>query len=271
LIFENEFFKPDEWDYSPEWKVKFEKIIKDYGMLTVDDKKKLDKMDWWRFLMNHDIPQKDLDIREYSDSTDFGESIRFVSAYAALAEYAESNENNEMDYKIEGGNSKLATALSEKTGLEKIKLNHKAVSVNYETKVTVVCSNGQRFEADSLICAIPTYSISKISWNPLLPQNKIDAINALQYSRINKSATIFKERFWKDESFSIITDSFAHYFYHGTKYQSSERGVLISYSIGDKADMLSHLKGDEKEKTITDSLYPAFGDVGHLIENNINY
>src|SRR6187399_2504725 len=88
LIYDNKFYQPTEWDFSPEWKVKFEKIIADYQTMTDDQKKVLDKMDWWRFLMNNDIPQKDLELREYSDSTDFGESLRFVSAYAALAEYA---------------------------------------------------------------------------------------------------------------------------------------------------------------------------------------
>lgn len=34
------------------------------------------------------------------NSTDFGESLRHVSAYAALGEYAESNTTNEMDKKL---------------------------------------------------------------------------------------------------------------------------------------------------------------------------
>lgn len=39
----------DEWDYSADWNMKFEKIIKDYGPTTEADKTALDKMDWWRF------------------------------------------------------------------------------------------------------------------------------------------------------------------------------------------------------------------------------
>ena len=94
----------------------------DYANYTEADKKRLDKTDWWRFLMNNGISQKDLDLREYADSTDFGESIRFVSAYAALAEYAESDETNEMDYKAKGGNQMIAKKLEEKIGYENIKL-----------------------------------------------------------------------------------------------------------------------------------------------------
>ncbi len=92
MIYDNVYYPRGGWDYSAEWNAKFDQIIKDYDRLTEEDKIKLDKMDWWRFLVNNGIEPRDLDIREYLDSTDFGESIRFVSAYAALAEYTESSE-----------------------------------------------------------------------------------------------------------------------------------------------------------------------------------
>lgn len=272
LIYDNKFFKPDEWDYSPEWKLKFEKIISDYANYTESDKKKLDKTDWWRFLMNNGISQKDLDLREYADSTDFGESIRFVSAYAALAEYAESDETNEMDFKAKGGNHNISKALAEKIGYENIKLGSKVNSVSYNSGINVTCDNGTVYKCDKLICTIPTFSISKINWDPALPLYKRDAIDQLQYSRINKSATLFKEKFWKDESFSIVTDTFSHYFYHATKNQNDNKGVLISYAIGDKADILSRLKKEEREKVVAESLSSAFGNnVMDLIEDNVNY
>jgi len=271
LIYKGEFFKPGEWDYSPEWKVKFEKILADYKYLTDADKVRLDKMDWWRFLMNHDIPDRDLDIREYADSTDFGESIRFVSAYSALAEYAESNEYNEMDFKVKGGNSLIAESMADKVGRDIILTDHKVTDINSSGKISVKCSNGKNFTADMLICTVPTFAMSKINWSPALPPEKIDAINALQYSRIIKSATVFRERFWKDEEFSILTDSYTHYFYHATKNQKSPKGVLITYAVGDKADILSQMSEEHRIKIITDTLKTAVGDVSGYIEKNINY
>ncbi|MEO8211028.1 MAG: NAD(P)/FAD-dependent oxidoreductase [bacterium] len=271
LIYDNKFFTPDEWDYSAEWKEKYDKILKDYFNLNNEDKIKLDKIDWWRFLMNNDISQRDLDIMEFSNSTDFGESIRFVSAYAALAEYAESSDTNEMDFKAKGGNDKIIKALADKIGADNIKLNNKVDSIEYSPGIKIHCTNGNRYECNKLICALPTFSISKINWNPALPREKIDAINELQYCRINKSATLFKEKFWKDEAFSIITDTFSHYFYHATKNQNDSKGVLISYAIGDKADILSRLNKPGREIMVAQSLEAAFGDVTNLIENNVNY
>ncbi len=254
-----------------EWKVKYKKILEDYAKYTDADKEILDKMDWWRFLMNNDIPQRDLDIMEYANSTDFGESIRVVSAYAALDEYAKSNDNDELDKKVKGGNNLIAKAIADKIGWDKIKLNHRVDSINYNSNIKIHCSNGESFECDKLICTLPTFSMSKIDWNPLLPKNKTDAINALQYGRINKSATVFNKRFWKENAFSVLTDTFAHYFYHGTKNQPSSKGVLVSYSVGDKADILSRLNQAEMKKTIAGSLMTGFGDVSNLIDKNVNY
>jgi monoamine oxidase len=272
LVYDNRYFKDHEWNFSPEWKLKYEKIIADYANYTLDDKKKLDKMDWWRFLMNHDISQKDLDLTEYIDSTDFGESIRFVSAYAALAEYAESSEFNEMDYKIKGGNDLLPRRMADSIGSDKIFINHKITDVTKTISgFTVTCSNGNRFYADKIVCSLPTFAISKINWNPSLPGDKIDAINALQYCRINKSATLFNKRFWENENFDMVTDQFAHYFYHATKFQRSDRGVLISYSVGDKADILSNHSLEGRKKIILDSLKVAFNVTDDFILKNLNY
>ena len=88
----------------------------------------MDRKDWWRFLSDKNFEDRDLLLRELMDSTDFGESIRHVSAYAAFAEFAESSEKNEMDLKIKGGNSKLTEALSNTIGNENFHIIHKVTN-----------------------------------------------------------------------------------------------------------------------------------------------
>jgi monoamine oxidase len=272
LIFAGKYYPKGKWDFEAEWKAKFNKLMDDYKNFTEEDKKKLDKLDWWRFLLNMDISERDLQIRELMDSTDFGETIRQVSAFAALAEYAESSEKNEMDYKIRGGNSRLADKFVEKIGKENIKLNHKVKEVSQsDGGVTVLCDNNTSFNCDSIVCAIPTFSVSRINWKPALPQEKMDAINSLQYARISKHAILFEERFWKDESFDMVTDVYGHYFYHATKNQPGKKGALISYTIGDKADVISRQNKEFKSKMISETLEPAFGDVSSKIIGQVNY
>ncbi|MCX7877707.1 MAG: FAD-dependent oxidoreductase [Ignavibacteria bacterium] len=272
LIFAGQYFPKKNWDYSAEWNKKFRKILEDYSQFTIEDKKKLDKLDWWRFLVNNGIDERDLQIRELLDSTDFGETIRFVSAYAALAEYAESSEKNEMDFKIRGGNQKLAEKLAQAIGYDNIKLKHKVVSVNQSAdSVSVSCSGGEVFKGDYLICTAPTYALTKIKWEPSLPEDKIHALNELQYARISKHAVLFSERFWEHEDFDMVTDIYGHYFYHATKNQISKQGVLISYTTGDKADVISRQNDGFKTDMICQSLKPAFGDISGKILRHVNY
>lgn len=273
LIYQGKYYKNKEWDYSEEWKKKFQSIIDGYEKLTKADKVKLDKMDWWRFLVNNGCEGRDLDLRELLDSTDFGETIRNVSAFAALAEYAESSEKNEMDLKIKGGNSMLAKKIVEKIDIEKIKLEHRVQRIVQNTKggIKVFCDNGESFSGDKIICTVPTFAAKKIKWEPGLPVDQANAMNELQYARINKNPLLFKERFWKDEDFDMITDQSSHYFYHATKNQNSKKGVLISYTIGEKAAVVANQTNEWKADMIQQTLQPHFGDVKSLLEKQANY
>jgi len=245
--------------------------LNDYKQLTEIQERQLDKMDWWRYLSDNGCDGKDLDIRELFDSTDFGESIRHVSGYAALGEYAESNTTDEMDKKIRGGNDQLALKIQEKIGADKIKLEHTVERIEQGTKVKVYCSNGESFEGDQIICTAPTYSVKKIKWLPDLPFEVKKAMNALQYCRINKNPLLFSERFWKDESFDLVTDTPNHYFYHATKNQPSKKGVLISYAIGDKAPVIAAQNDAFRADLANLALKPAFGDIKPLLEKQVDY
>ncbi|HMP32011.1 MAG TPA: FAD-dependent oxidoreductase, partial [Saprospiraceae bacterium] len=169
-----------------------------WNSMSDTEKTKLDKMDWWRYLSNKGLTDRDLQLRELIDSTDFGESIRHTSAYAAFAEYAESSEKNEMDLKIKGGNSLLPEKMAAAIGLENILLGQKVIEINQQNtnEVKLVCEGGKSFTADKVICTAPTFSLMKINWNPVLPKSTSEALNELQYARIGKFPIVFSERFW---------------------------------------------------------------------------
>lgn len=273
LIYRDEYFSTGRWKYSDAWEAKFSQLLKDYHQFSQDDREKLDQMDWWRFLVNNGCEGRDLEIRELLDSTDFGESIRHVSAFAALAEYAESSPKNEMDFKVEGGNSRLVERLANAVGNERIHLKHPVVKVKQQRKggVTVECANGKIFRADKIICTLPTYAMSRIIWEPGLDAKYIAAINELQYARINKNPLLFSERFWKREDFDMVTDRVPHYFYHATKNQHHQKGVLLSYTIGDKAAVVAAQTDAWRAQQAGETLSTAFGPVIDKIEGQLNY
>jgi monoamine oxidase len=77
--------QPQAWGFSGSAKEGFAKLIAQYAKLTPLQKVALDKLDWWTQLEKIGFSRDDLIIRDLMDSTDFGESIRDVSAFAALA------------------------------------------------------------------------------------------------------------------------------------------------------------------------------------------
>jgi monoamine oxidase len=272
LILDNKYKKAGEWDFTPGWKVKYKALLDQFNSLKPELKKKYDKLDWWRFMVNEGIPENDLELRELMDSTDFGETIRQVSAYAGISEYAESSEKNEMDYHIDGGNSRLIHKLAEAVGNENIIMKTKAEKVAQENNSVIVnCSNGKNYETDYVICTVPVYSLLKINWEPNLPKDYLDALNELQYSRIIKTSVLFSERFWKDESLDMITDTLPHYFFHSTKNQEGKKGVLTSYATGDRAYVLSKMRNEERIKEICNALKTAFGNIEEYAGQSVHY
>ena len=272
LLYQGKYFRQNEWDFSDAWYDKLDNLLQSYSKLSEVDKMKLDKIDLWRYLVDNGIRDKDLDFIELIKSTDFGESIRFASAFIALDEYVESQETYHMDYKIKGGNSKLAQALAARIGRDKILLNRQVVAIEQIGRtVTITCANGEKITADKVICTLPATVMKDIRWNPVLPGDKLEAIDALQYSRINKYATLYNRRFWQDESFDLITDGPAHYFYHATKNQASTKGALVSYTIGDKADIFARQSDTGRNALVDSALKPVFGDTEQYALKRINH
>ncbi len=93
-------------------------------------------------------------------------------------------------------------------------------------------------------CTVPAFSLSKIEWDPGPPAEKLQAAHTLQYARINKHAMLFKERFWRKKALIWLPISCRIISTMPTKNQRSAKGVLISYSIGDKAAVVANQSKD---------------------------
>src|SRR6185436_3024097 len=94
LLRDGVYKRPNEWSFSAEADAAFEKLRGEFKNYTQADKLRMDGYDWWTLLDELGFPEDDLRLRDLADSTDFGESIRHVSAYVAAAEYFESSPAN---------------------------------------------------------------------------------------------------------------------------------------------------------------------------------
>ena len=285
--------RPGAWGFSPEARAAFEKAKAQYEKLTALQQNKLDRLDWWTYLEKIGFSEDDLRLRDLMDSTDFGESIRHVSAYGALAEYAESSPKNEMDYKMTGGNSRLTEEFAARIGAENIKTNTLVTEINQAKNgiVTVKTepefskanadfafgrpsgdiSVGETFKADAVICTVPTNSLLKIKFNPQLPAAHTEAAEKLGYARICKNSVLYEKRFWKDENFSMVSDATSHYYFHSTQNQAGKEGILTSYAVGEKADVLASQSDERRMKIITRDLVDFDEDAPKLAKGIASY
>ncbi len=263
--------RPNEWTFSAQAKAAFEKLIKSYDKLTVAQRTNLDRYDWWTYLEKIGYTETDLRLRDLMDSTDFGESIRHVSAFGALAEYAESSPRNEMDYKMTGGNSRLAAEFAKRIGAENIRLNLPVEEVNQRAGIVTVKTATENFKADAVICTAPINSLLKIKFNPALPTVQTEAAQQLIYARICKNSVLYEKRFWKAENFSMVSDTTSHYYFHSTQNQTGEQGILTSYAVGEKADVLASQSDERRMKIITRDLIDFNEDAPKLAKQISSY
>ncbi len=250
--------RPGSWDFSAQAKSAFDKFKKTYQGYNQRERERLDRFDWWTWLEEIGFTEDDLLLRDLQDSTDFGESIRHVSAYAAASEYLESSPANEMDFKIVGGNSRLVEEFVKRIGEDAIHTGTPVAEIRQQRggRVTVRTANGTLYHADACICTVPARTLDQIKFDPPLPAAQRDAAERLQYSRIVKNQVLFDERFWGAEDFSLVSDATSHYYFHSTRDQSGAQGILCSYAIGEKADVLAAQGDARRLEIITRDLLP---------------
>lgn len=265
------FSRPGQWSYSPAAKTAWEELLRQYPHLTDEQRREIDRLDWWTFLERKGFPREDLLLREFSDSTDFGESIRCVSALAALAEYAESSEHNEMDYKLVGGNSRLIDEFTKRIGQENLRTRSKVTKIQQAAGLVTVHAGTEQFPADACICTIPTAALGRIEFDPPLSAGKRRAIDQLRYARIIKSSILYSERFWRNENFSMISDTTSQYFFHSTQNQPGVEGILTSYAVGDKADVLASQDNSRRQALINRDLMDCFPQAARLARGIASY
>ncbi len=271
LLRDGRVYRPGEWGFSPQAKTAFEKAIAGYEKLTSAEKVRLDRVDWWNYLEKIGFTGDDLRLRDLMDSTDFGESIRHVSAFAALAEYAESSPKNEMDYKMSGGNSRLTEEFAKRVGTENILLNTRVNKIRQRQGIAAVTAGNDFFKADAVICTAPIQSLLKITFDPPLPTAQRNAAEQLVYARICKNSVVYSDRFWKQEDFSMVSDTTSHYYFHSTQNQPGKEGILTSYAVGEKADVLASQSDERRMRIIAGDISPLDNESPNKARRIVSY
>ena len=243
-------YEAGDWPFSKRAENAYTKLKKQTKHWSPDQESVLDRKDWWTILRDRGFTRKELLRRDLMDSTDFGESIRQTGGYSAAAEYFDSDRYDEMDTKIVGGNSELVKALEKQIKLRKgmILTSRRVVAIHqphwYDCAIVRAVGSRRPFRARYCICTVPARTLTKIRFSPKLPDDQWDAAKQLQYARIMKTAILCETRFWltgRNTKFSCFTDATSDFLFDATLGQGkrTDKGILCSYAIGDKADDLA--------------------------------
>jgi monoamine oxidase len=156
--------------------------------------------------------------------------------------------------KTPGANDPLPRTLANLFAHIHLLLKTTATAITQKNGVVYVRAGNEVLCADACICTVPAQVLNNIRFTPELPAAQVKAAWELQYARIVKNAVTFDERFWKADDFSLVTDTTSHYYFHSTQKQPGRAGVLTSYAVGDKADVLASQNAARRQQIIARDL-----------------
>jgi monoamine oxidase len=275
LLQHEQLHAPGSWNFAEKSQAAWKQFMEQYKKYDEHDKRRLDEYDWWTWLGKIGFTDEDRRIREIMDSTDYGESIRVVSAFVAADEYVDTdyinpNNTDEMDFHVRGGNSELVKALVARLPAGSVRLNSAVTSITQETGKVTVATATDSVTADACIFAAPASVLNSIHFEPALSPFKSLAADELEYGRIVKTQMLFDKRFWPAEDFSLMSDETSHQYYHSTLGQAGTRGILCSYACGDKADVLAAQSKTDRQAQLMRDLAAVSPDAAAALIDSVD-
>jgi len=102
-----------------------------------------------------------------------------------------------------------------------------------------------------LVIALPFSVLREIEISPEFSAAKMKCIRELAYGQVMKVAMQYKKRFWDKKSSlgqRVFTDTHLRRIYHMSIDQPGPRGILMSFTSGDDAEMLGRLPEKQRLK-----------------------
>jgi monoamine oxidase len=200
----------------------------------------------------------------YSDSWDNGTTPD--SALCLLRDEAIARKG--ASFRIRGGNDQLPTALAlslgarvhYRTTLQRIQNDNKRVAVTVNTS-----GRRSQISADYLICAIPFPVLRSIEVSPAFSPDKQRAIRELSYNSVTRVYVQSPTRPWIEQGLSgyAATDLPIGTVWDSTEGQPGARGILESYTSGERARRLASLSEPQRIRTVVENLAKVFPGVSY--------
>ncbi|MCY2960092.1 MAG: FAD-dependent oxidoreductase [Planctomycetota bacterium] len=164
-------------------------------------------------------------------------------------------------YRCSGGNARLARALAEAVGNERVITGSPVTKVRWNAGSPVeVTSERATIQADRVVLATPPTTWPRIAFDPPLPTGI-----APQLGRTVKYIATVSRRVWHDsrQAPEAITDGPISLTWEPARGRTTDRAVISAFSSGEAADHVRSQRGAALKELMLaefEGLYPGFQD-----------
>ncbi|MFY9553922.1 MAG: FAD-dependent oxidoreductase [Blastocatellia bacterium] len=214
-----------------------------------------------------------IDIIEASQLGLLGFGLDSFSAMDGVV--TEAIASDQLFYEIIDGNDQLASALK-----RKVKKQFKKSSVvtrleQTQTGVRVTYTNGdgiQSITADRVICTLPFPVLKDIEVSPPFSAEKQRAISELKLTPVTRTYLQFRNRVWEQSGLSGygLSDLPIQNTYSPTLMQGGKRGILTSYTGGQRALDLGSMSESDRQSFVLRQMGNLFNGLNPQFESGVS-
>lgn len=162
---------------------------------------------------------------------------------------------------ITNGYDRIPNYLAEQL---EVRLNVQVTNIDYTDTLVKVSTNGEDFEADFVIVAVPLGVLKKevISFSPALPSNTQNAIDRLEMGCVNKYLCTWDDAFWDTKlqyiGYTPEEKGKFNYFMNFRKF--SDTNALMTFTFGEYSELAETLSDEEVIDQIMPHLQAIYGN-----------
>jgi len=176
-------------------------------------------------------------------------------------------------YKIRGGMANLPLALSNNLNINIFYSSPVESIQQSDENVVIYTSNNEQFVADRVLCTVPLPVLNKISFSPLLSDEKTSASNGgYDYTDSTRIYTQFSERFWLVDNLNGWGETnWPEEVWQPTWDNGESTGIIQSYLRNTVATNLDSFDANQQIDSVHTRwqyIYPQFDDF--IIKNHIH-
>ena len=236
-----------------------------------DNLRDLDLVSCRRFLGDRGASDGAIDIIEASQLGLLGFGLDSISALDAVL--TEAITSNAPFYEIGDGNDQLPEAFRDrfngafkkKSVVQRIDQDQNSVTVTFTRKGQL-----QTMTADRVVCALPFPVLKNIPVTPPFSAQKQRAINEMKLTPVTRTYLQFSSRPWEQANLdgTGITDLPIQTVYSPTLSQAGPRGILTSYSAGQRALDLGGMSESDRQRLVLRRMGDVFSGLDSRFESS---